>query len=143
MPTSVKDDLAKLSRKGRGAGARIYATVIGSKLRDFATGRLVAMQTSCPAFVVYCTGVGFWAPAAEESEDGKVPAVSAAILEYWQSHEDAPTTYEWTEGESPPLPSRKKSSSRSRDSSKKPSSKKSRTANPTPQETDDDRTPLW
>ena len=59
MPTSVRDDLARLSGRASGKrGGTVMVTVIGSLMRDQETGRLVAMQRSCPAFVVWTLGVG-------------------------------------------------------------------------------------
>jgi hypothetical protein len=95
MPTSVKDDIARLSGKAAGkGGGTVFCTVIGSKLRDSETGRRVPMEASCPSFVVWALGVGYGKPTKKQR---------AAILKFWRATPDAPDTYTWNTGDEPDL----------------------------------------
>jgi hypothetical protein len=92
MPQSIGDDLRRLGAKaGRN---RIAVTVIGNRMRDAETGRVVPMETSCASFTVCTRGAGYADPSPEDRK---------AIHKFWKKNPLAPDYYEYMEGQRPPL----------------------------------------
>src|SRR5690349_20961034 len=79
---------AKVSRR------RVLLFIIGGKLRDPESGRVVPMTNDLPAFTVCCTDAGFVAASPEQR---------ARCLKFWAENGEAPDSYEWQEGSEPVL----------------------------------------
>lgn len=68
--------------------------VIGLRMRDPKSGRLVAMEEFAPTIATYVIGAGYAKPAKKQL---------AKIVKWWNANPDAPNAIEWVEGSEPDL----------------------------------------